>query len=61
MINKIILYSTWYYIQYLINRKVSEKECVCVYNHFAVNQKLIQHCKLTILQFKKRVLLKYQK
>ena len=59
MINKIILYSTWYYIQYL--RKVSEKECVCVYNHFAVNQKLIQHCKLTILQFKKRVLLNYQK
>ena len=32
--------------------------CVCVYiyiklNHFAVHQKLTQHCKLTILQFLK--------
>ena len=26
--------------------------CVCVY-HFALNQKLIQHCKLPIIQLKK--------
>ena len=29
-----------------------KKECICL-NHFAVHQKLIQHCKSTILQLKK--------
>ena len=28
--------------------------CVCIYlDHFAVHLKLAQHCKLTVLQFKK--------
>ena len=36
--------------------KESEKEWIYVYvklNHFAVHLKLIQHCKSTILQYKK--------
>ena len=68
--NKVLLYSTGYDIQYsVINH--NEKECgkdvyVCIYmcvyiyiylNHFAIQQKLTQHCKSTILQqykFEKR-------
>ena len=58
------------YIQYLViiyNEKEYEKVyiytyiciymCVYIYvcvNHFAVHQKLTQHCKSTILQFKKK-------
>ena len=34
-----------------------EKECTCIHiyvlwNHFAVQQKLTQHCKSTLLKFK---------
>ena len=37
-------------------RKESEKEYIYVQlNHYAVHQNLTQHCKLTILQFKKKV------
>ena len=54
--NKVLLYSTGNYIQYLIityNGKESAKLCIyiCTYlNHFALHQKLTQCCKLTILQ-----------
>ena len=39
-------------------KKIYVYMCVCVYiytqnNYFAVHQKLTQHCKSTILQFKK--------
>ena len=58
MNNKILLYSTGNYIQYLIitySEKEHEKR-IYVYvelNHFAVYQKLTQHCKSTIFQLKK--------
>ena len=45
--NKVLVYSTGNYIQY------PEKEYVFLYiykNHFAVQQKLTQHCKSTIFQ-----------
>ena len=57
--NKVLLYSTGKYIQYLIinhSGKEHEKEYIYIYiknNHFAVQRKLIQHCKSTMLQFKK--------
>ena len=61
--NKVLLYSTGNYIQYLVvnnNGKESEKNIdLNVYsdtymylNHFAVHQKLTQHSKSTILQLK---------
>ena len=56
------MYSTGNYIQYLVvnyNGKESKKiyRYIHIYvylNHFAVHLKLTQHCKSTILQFKKR-------
>ena len=63
-ISKVLLYSTGDHIQYPVinhNGKEYEKEYyiyiyMCVYlNHFVVHQKLTQHCKSTILQFKKTV------
>ena len=53
--NKVLVYSTGNYIQYPVinhNRKEYEKEYiyVCIMNHFAIQQKLTQHCKSTILQ-----------
>ena len=52
--NKVLLYGTGNYIQYLIiiyNGKESEKEYIYVYlNHFAVHLNLTQHCKSTLLQ-----------
>ena len=63
--NEALLYSTGNYFQCPVvncNEKESEKEsvCVCIYiyihvcvyilTHFAVHQKLIQHCKSTTLQ-----------
>ena len=53
--NKVLLQSTGKYIQHPVincNGKEYEKEYVYL-NHFAVHQKLTQHCKSTILQFKK--------
>ena len=51
--NKVLLYSTQNYIQYpMINhneKDCSKKECIDMY-HFAVQQKLTQHCKSTLLQ-----------
>ena len=58
--SKDLLYSTGNSIQYPginHNGKEYKKECVYIYvqlNHFAVHLKLTQHCKPTILQFKKR-------
>ena len=46
--NKVIIYSTESYMG-----KNIKKECIYIYvllNHFAVQEKLTQHCKLTILQ-----------
>ena len=71
--NKVLLYSTESYIQYLLityNGKEFEKEHICILwiciyeyiciyislnilNHFAEYLKLTQHCKSTILPFKK--------
>ena len=52
--NKVLLYSTGNYIQYPVinhNGKEYEKEYIRVQlSHFAVQQKLTQHCKSTILQ-----------
>ena len=60
--SKILLYSTGNYIQYpLINNigKEYKKEHICMYicvcvcvelSHFALEQKLTQHCNSTILQ-----------
>ena len=54
--NKVLLYSTGNCIQYHEinhNRKEYKKQCVCIYmylNYFALQQKLTQHCKSTILQ-----------
>ena len=59
---KVLLYSTGNYIQYpVINRNGKEYENEYIYtyiyyiymNHFAVHQKLAQHCKSTVLQLKK--------
>ena len=58
MINKDLMYSTGNYIQYLVityNGKESGKEYLYLYiymklNHFAVYQKLMQHCKSTVFQ-----------
>ena len=59
--NKVLLYSTGNYIQYpVVNHMyICNKQCVCVcvcvcvyLNHFVVQQKLTQHCKSTILQWK---------
>ena len=55
------LYSTENYIQYpMINRngKNMKKRIYIYLNHFAVQQKLTQCCKSTILQFKKCLNLK---
>ena len=52
--NKVLLYSTGNYIQdpgINHNGKEYEKEYMYMYNnHLAVQQKLTQHCKSTILQ-----------
>ena len=56
IINKIVLYSTGDSTQYSVMSymgKESTKEWACVYVqliYFVVQQKLTQHCKLTILQ-----------
>ena len=51
--NKVLLGSTGKYIQYPMinhNREEYEKEYTYVQlNHFAVQQKLTQHCKSTVL------------
>ena len=51
--NKVLLYSTRKCTQDPLinhNEKEYEKEYICAYlNHFAVQQKLTQHCKSTIL------------
>ena len=57
--HKVLLYSTGNYIQYpVINRKGKEykkRMSICVWlSHFAVQQKLTQHCPSTTLQFKKK-------
>ena len=54
-INKVLLYSSANYIQYtVINHDGKNmKKNIYIYikqNHFAVYQKLTQHCKSTILQ-----------
>ena len=57
--NKVLLYSTENYIQYpMINHRGKEYQkrmyiYVCMMNHFAIQQKLTQRCKSTILQKKK--------
>ena len=52
--NKVLLYSTGNYIRYPVinhNGKEYEKEYMYVkLNHFAVQQKLTQHCKSTVVQ-----------
>ena len=58
MDNKVLLYSTGNFSQYpVINHNGKEyKKRMYIYvqlNHFAVQQKLTQHCKSTILQQKK--------
>ena len=53
MNNKVLLYSTGNYIPYpVINNNGEEykKNTYMHNNHFAVQQKLTQHCKSTILQ-----------
>ena len=59
MNKQVLLYSTGNYIQHPVinnNGKEYEKECVFyiyiyIYmNQFAIEQKLMQHCKSTILQ-----------
>ena len=56
--NKVLLWSTRNYIQYPVinhNGKEWKKEYIYVYlNHFAVQQKITQHCKPTVLQFLKK-------
>ena len=38
-----------------MEKNLEKNVCVCVcVNHFAIHLKLMQHCKSTILQFKKR-------
>ena len=54
--NKVLLYSTGNYSQYPVinyNGKEYQKEYIYTYielNHFAVHQKLTQHCKSSMLQ-----------
>ena len=51
--NKVLLYSTGSSIQYPEinhNGKEPKKECMYSQINFAVQQKLIQHCKSTVLQ-----------
>ena len=51
--SNILLYSTGKYIQYPVinhNGKEYEKQMHAQQNHFAVQQKLTEHCKSTILQ-----------
>ena len=56
IVNGDLLYGTENSSQYSMISymgKESEKEWICVYvelNHFAIQQKLIQHCKSTTLQ-----------
>ena len=55
--NTTLLYSTGSYSQYPVvshNRKEYEKEYVYMYIHLSVHQKLIQYCKSTIFQLKKK-------
>ena len=57
---EVLLYSTGNYIQTLVidhdGRQYEKKECVCVCvrerktGHFAVYQKLTEHCKSTIIK-----------
>ena len=51
--NNVLLYSTGNHIEYSVinhNRKKYEKEHIYIYlNHFAIQQKLTQHCKSTTL------------
>lgn len=62
--NKVLLYSTGNYIQYLMvnhNGKEYFKKNVYIHihiylNHFAVQKNLTQHCKSTVLQLKKNPL-----
>ena len=55
--NKDLLYSTGKYIHYSeINQNKKEYIYIYIYkytNHFAVQKKLTQHCKSTILRFRK--------
>ena len=54
--NKDLLHSTGNYVQYSVinhnGKNMKKNVCIYVYklNHFSVHQKLIQHCKSTILQ-----------
>ena len=57
--NKALMYSTGNYIQYLVinhnGKEYKKRMYVCVkLSHFAVQQRLAQHCKSTILQFKEK-------
>ena len=55
--NKDLLYSTGKYTQYFVipsKGKDSEKR-IFIYIHCAVHLKLTQHCKSTLLQFKKEI------
>ena len=58
MNNKILLYSPRNCIQHPVvnhNGKEYEKEYIYIYKtHFAVLQKLTQHCKSTVLQYNKK-------
>ena len=58
--NKVLLYSTGNYSQHPEinhNGKEYKDKCVCSYLiHFAIQQKLTQHCKSNILQFLKIIL-----
>ena len=58
MNNKVLLCSTGNYIQYPVINHNGKDIYLCIYvymSHFAVHQKLTQHCKSTILQIKKEV------
>ena len=53
--NKVLLSSAGNYIQYpVISHNGKEYETHVELNHFALQQKLTQHCKSTILQFFKK-------
>lgn len=61
IISQGLLYNTGNYTQYFAvtyKRIWRTDMCVCIYiyiyNHFAVHQKLTQHCKSTFLQLKKK-------
>ena len=58
--NRELLYSTGNYSQCLVithNGKESEKEymCVCITDYIAIHPKLTQHCKLAVVQLKKKL------